>query len=303
MASLTIVGLYFVIMRTYDKFHPNGSQMENVHFKCRQSAFFCLSFSYFPIVKQTLSILRPCHRDWDIVYMPNSPWIECTSHTYSQLKGLGIVSVVVYVVGFPVIVIALMTRFFPKRSSMSLEDREKLDEWLGPIYLPYKPKYQPYFEIFMLLRRLILAIAFSMISSSLTKQTFVVWLVLMLSAIAQLCLQPYDGVSSRGQSDEHEQRTRIMLEAILTENVFEPMVLLVLSMSFILVRFSALDSSCAVVFVRVVMIINTYVLVTLLAGIFYRLVCKGKDRTISVDGNSDSENGSDEEQRHLLGTC
>ena len=304
VASLTIVGLYFVIMRTYDKFHPNGSQMENVHFKCRQSAFFCLSFSYFPIVKQTLSILRPCQRDWDIVYMPNSPWIECTSHTYSQLKGLGIVSVLVYVVGFPVIVIALMTRFFPKRSSMSPEDRKKLDVWLGPIYLPYKPKYQPYFEIFMLLRRLILAIAFSMISSSSTKQTLVVWLVLMLSAIAQLCLQPYDGVSSRGgQSDELEQRTRIMLEAILTENVFEPMVLLVLSMSFILVRFSALDSSCAVVFVWVVMIINTCVLVTLLAGIFYRLVCKGKDRTISPDGNSYSENGSDEEQRPLLGTC
>ena len=123
----------------------------------------------------------------------------------------------------------------------------------------------------------------------------------MLSAIAQLCLQPYDGVSSRGgQSDEREQRTRIMLEAIFTENVFEPMVLLVLSMSFILVRFSALDSSCAVVFVWVVMIINTCVLVTLLAGIFYRLVCKGKDRTISADGKSDSENGSDEERTPLL---
>ena len=159
----------------------------------------------------------------------------------------GIATVLVYVVGFPVIVITLMTRFFPKRSSMSPDDRNKLDVWLGPIYLPYKPKYQAYFEIFMLLRRLILAIALSMISSSSTKQTFVVWLVLMLSAIVQLCLQPYDGVSSkRGQSGDHEQRTRITLEAIFTENVFEPMVLLVLFMSFILVRFSALDSLCAV---------------------------------------------------------
>ena len=317
VASLTMVGLYFAIMRTYHKFHPNGRHVENVHFKCRQSAFFCLSFSYFPIVKQTLSILRPCQRDLDVVYMPNSPWIECNSHTYTQLKVLGIVSVLVYVVGFPVIVIALMIRFFPKRSSMSTEDRKKLDVWLGPIYLPYKPKYQAYFEIFMLLRRLILAIALSMISSSSTEQTFVVWLVLMLSAIVQLCLQPYDRVSSqRGQSGDHEQRTRITLEAVFTENVFEPMVLLVLSMSFILVRFSALDSSCAIVFVWVVMIINTCVLVTLLSGIFYRLVCKDKDRTISANGNSDSENGgcnvvnavsydneSDEERSHLLGAC
>ena len=168
VVSLTMVGLYFIIMRTYDKFRPNERHMENVHFKCHQSAFFCPSFSYFPIVKQTLSILRPCQSDRDVLYMPNSPWIECTSHTYSKLKMLGIVSVVVYVVGVPVIVIALMTCFFPKRSSTSLEDRKKLDVWLGPLYLPYKPKYQPYFEILMLLRRLILAIALSMISSSST---------------------------------------------------------------------------------------------------------------------------------------
>ena len=317
VASLTMVGLYFIIMRTYDKFRPNERHMENVHFKCRQSAFFCLSFSYFPIVKQTLSILRPCQSDRDVLYMPNSPWIECTSHTYRKLKVLGIVSFVVYVVGFPVIVIALMTRFFPKRSSMSPEDCKKLDVWLGPLYLPYKPKYQPYFEILMLLRRLILAIALSMISSSSTLQTCVVWLILMLSAISQLCLQPYDTVSSkRGQSGEHEQHKRMMLGGIFNENVFEPMVSLVLSMSFILVRFSALDSSCSVVFVWVVMILNTCVFATLLAGIFYRLICKDKDRTISTNGSSESENGgcnsvnavnyynnSDEERRYLLRTC
>ena len=314
---LPVVGLYFIIMRTYDKFRPNERHMENVHFKCRQSAFFCLSFSHFPIVKQTLSILRPCQSDRDVLYMPNSPWIECTSHTYSKLKMLGIVSVVVYVVGFPVIVIALMTCFFPKRSSMSLEDRKKLDVWLGQLYLPYQPKYQPYFEILMLLRRLILAIALSMISSSSTLQTFVVWLVLMLSANAQLCLQPYDAVScKRGHSGEHEQRKRIMLERIFNENVVEPMVSLVLSMSFILVRFSALDSSRDAVFVWVVMILNTCVFATLLAGIFYRLICRNKDRTISTNGSSESENGgcnsvnavnyyndSDEERRYLLGTC
>ena len=57
---------------------------------------------------------------------------------------------------------------------MSPEDRKKLDVWLGPIYLPYKPQNQAFFEVVMLSRRLILAIALSMIPSSSTLQTFVV---------------------------------------------------------------------------------------------------------------------------------
>ena len=96
-------------------------------------------------------------------YMPSSRWIECTSYAYHSLITLGIVSIVVYVIGFPSMVISLMLHFYPRRSSMSPEDRKKLDVWLGPIYLPYKPKNQAFFEVVMLLRRLILAIALSMI--------------------------------------------------------------------------------------------------------------------------------------------
>ncbi|KAJ7382426.1 hypothetical protein OS493_035075 [Desmophyllum pertusum] len=115
VVCMAIVGLYFLILLTYNKVRPHERRMENVHFKCRQSAFFCLSFSYFPIVKQTLSILRPCHNDRDVLYMPNSPWIECTSNTYNTLTALGVVSVVFYVIGFPLLLISLLFLFFRKR--------------------------------------------------------------------------------------------------------------------------------------------------------------------------------------------
>ena len=174
VVCLSTVGAYFIIMLTMQRFRPKTRRMEQVHFKCRQTAFFCLSFSYFPIVKQTLSILRPCHKDLKVLFMPSSPWIECSSDTYLKLTTLGIVSFVVYVIGFPLMVISLMLVFFPKRSSMTPEDRKKLDVWLGPIYLPYKPKYQAFFEVVMILRRLILAIALSMIPSSYSLQPFVV---------------------------------------------------------------------------------------------------------------------------------
>ena len=124
-------------MLSYNKVRPREGRMENVHFKCRQSAFFCLSFTNFPVVKQTLSILRPCQNDRDVLYMPDSPWIECTYVTYGTLSALGFVSLVVYVIGFPLLLSSLMFFFFLKRNDMTAEDREKLDAWLGPAYSPY----------------------------------------------------------------------------------------------------------------------------------------------------------------------
>ena len=88
---------------------------------------------------------------------------------------------------------------------MSPKDRKKLDVWPGPIYLPYKPKYQAFFEVVMLLRRLILAIALSMIPSSSTFQTLVVWVVLMASAIIHHILRPYDTSRRVGEANKHLQ--------------------------------------------------------------------------------------------------
>ena len=288
IVCLTLVGVYFIVMLIYDKYRPLEERMENVHFKCRQSAFFSLSFSYFPIVKQTLSNLRPCHNDQSVFYMPNEPWIECTSDTYYKLRALGIVSVIFYVIGFPLIIIFLLVRFFPKRSLMTPEDRKKLDVWLGPLYLPYKPKYQQYFEILMLIRRLILAVALSMISPS-TLQTFLVWLVLMTSALIQICLQPYQKHSSNiDPPTSHEQEKRkIALKGIFSENVMEPTVLLVLSMSFMVLRFSVLDKTYIGVFVWLVMIINSTVFVTLLGGILYRFVVPKSGRHLNEYANID----------------
>ena len=295
VVCMATVGLYFIILLNYNRFRPHEQRMEIVHFKCRQSAFFCVSFSYFPIVKQTLSVLRPCHKDHDVLYMPNSPWIECNSHTYNTLTALGAVSVVFYVIGFPLLLISLMVVFFRKRNTMSPEDRQKLDAWLGPVYLPYKPKYQRFYEIFLLLRRLFLAIALSMIPSSSSLQTCVVWLILMVSAMIHLRLQPYKDTPSKRRAHE---------------NFFEPLVLFVLSMSFMLLRFSSLDNLSTAAFVWFVMIVNTCVLAILVGTIFYLLVFNDNGRVndnLDQNGNGESdasarEDGSsiDDDRRHLL---
>ena len=219
-----------------------------------------------------------------------------------------------------------MIRFFPRKRSVSLEDRKRLDAWLGPVYLPYKPKYQPYFEIFTLLRRLSLAFALSMMSSSSTLQTFVVSLVLMLSGIIHVCLQPYDKLPSyrlqvaAGNQLETDPRNQLQVtqsenkqKRILPENVFEPVVLFVLSMSFIVLRFAVLDSPNAGGFIWTVLIVNACVLVALVCAIFYRIVTAGNSKDDDNDSDAGTRNGqpngvsainddgsSDGERRHLL---
>ena len=174
---------------------------------------------------------------------------------------------------------------------MTAEDREKLDAWLGPVYSPFKPRYQWCFEIVMLLRRVLLASALSMISSSSTLQTFVVWVILVCFAVIHLCLHPYDDSNYKFAS----------------ENFFEPLVLLVLSMSFILLRFSAVENlmTYSAAYVWVVMIVNSWTLLFLVGIIFYRLATCGnedKDGNFSGHRHVSARNGrsSDDEERSNL---
>ena len=130
----------------------------------------------------------------------------------------------------------------------------------------------------------------------------------MRSAITHLCLQLY---KDRSTAAAREMRKRRILECTLTENVIEPVVLVVLSMSFMVLRFATMDSVNAKVFVWVVMILNTYVLVIVVGAIFYRLICKDEGRGNCSLGSENGEysgvsaitdyDGSNinEERRHL----
>ena len=140
----------------------------------------------------------------------------------------------------------------------------------------------------MLVHRLILAVALSMISSS-TLQSFIVWLVLMTSALILLCLQPFQKhPSSTGPPTSNEQvKCKITLQDIFSENVMESTVLLVLSMSFMVLRFSVLDKSYIGVFVWLVMIINSTVFVTLIGGILYRFVVPKSGTHLNEYANMD----------------
>ena len=117
--------------------------------------------------------------------------------------------------------------------------------------------------IVILLRRQLLAIAaLSIISWSSTLQTFVVGVILVGFAIIHLCFYPYSDLPHHN---------------FASENSFEPLILLVLSISFILLRFSALESSMSstTASVWIIIVINSWILLLLICIIFYRLIITG----------------------------
>ena len=101
------------------------------------------------------------------------------------------------------------------------------------------------------------------------------------------------------------------IKGIFSENVFEPLVLFVLSMSFMVLRFSTLDVNDTNFFVWFVMVVNTCVLVGLLGGILYRLAggirVRGNANENSSTENCEQDdrfeeeaNNRDEQRSHLL---
>jgi hypothetical protein len=168
---------------------------------------------------------------------------------------------------------------------MSVQQKNDMDSWLGSVYLSYKPKYQLYFELIVVLRRLLLAFALSFLASLASMQTVVVWLILMASAMFQFRFQPY-------QTAKH---------ICPLENIFEFVILFVLSMSFMLLRFAALGSSLRMIFVWFVMIVNGCVVVGLVMSVLYLFAvkspsCCGRRRSDSSEGNTLLENPVEDDE-------
>lgn len=254
ITSVFLISSYFGISNVYNKYKDQEDRTTTTRFKCRQMIMSCLNFTYFPIVEATVSVLRPCDDDHGIHFMPKTPWVLCNSLTYHVPSVMGWTSVVLYVAGFPIILFILMAVFFRKRASMSIEEQNDMDSWLGSLYLPYKPKYQQYFEMILVLRRLCLAFALSFLASLGSVQTLTVCLILILSAIIQFRFQPYETPTSRRCS---------------LENGFEFITLFVLSFSFMVLRFAALGSSFTNLFVWSVMVVNGCVLAGLVMCVLY----------------------------------
>ena len=238
---------------------------------CLQLSIMCLNLFYFPIVKKTASVLAHCGEDNDYHYLKGTPWMECKGHVYTTLQVLGWLALVIYVFGVPfgVLLPLLRKHNVARRDQLLPEERETLDSWLGSLYLPYKKEFRSYFQIFLIVRRMLMAFALSFIARPSSFQTIAVCFVLLVSLCFQLFFRPF--IDS--------------FQKIPLENTMESLVLLTLHFSFMNIRYAVLnpDSSHGIIWMLV------SVNLVLLCGIVVSIiVVLGKKNLAETAANEES---------------
>ena len=234
--------LLFAVLRL-DNSQERRFRLRNT---CLQLSIVSLNLTYFPIVKKTASVLARCGEDNDYHYLREAPWIECKGHIYTTLQVLGWLAMVLYVTGVPfgVFLPLLRKNNVVKRDELSPQEQETLNSWLGSIYLPYKKEFCSYFEILLLVRRMLIAFSLSLITRTSSFQTIAVCFVLLLSLCFQLLFRPFN--------DSYRK--------IRLENTMEALVLLTLHFSFVNIRYAVQKPESSAPIVWMLVTVNLFLL-------------------------------------------
>ena len=225
---------------------------------CLQLSIMSLNLIYFPIVKKTASVLGHCGVDNNHHYLIAAPWMECNGHVYTTLQVLGWLALVMYVFGVPFgLLLPLLRKYnVARRDQLLPQERETLDSWLGSLYLPYKKEFRSYFQIWLIVRRMLVAFALSLITRASSFQTIAVCFVLQVSLCFQLFFRPF--IDS--------------FQWIPLENTMEALVLLTLHFSFMNSRYAVLNPESSdsilwmLVSVNLVLLCGIVVSITVVLG-------------------------------------
>ena len=251
---------------------------------CLQLSIMSLNLIYFPIVKKTASVLAHCGEVNNYHYLKGAPWMECKGHVYTTLQVLGWLALVMYVFGVPfgVLLPLLRKHDVARRDQLLPEERETLDSWLGSLYLPYKKEFRSYFQIFLIVRRMLMAFALSFITRASSFQTIAVCFVLLASLCFQLFFRPF--VDS--------------FQKIPLENTLEALVLLTLHFSFMNIRYAVLNTESSHGIIWMLVSVNLVLLCGIVVSITVVLV---KKNPVEVHLEL-HETAADEEGRPFLQT-
>lgn len=263
LVGLTLVWMYYCIV--YLRYRKSNHEthrrrVQRRQLECRQASIVILNIIYFPVVKQTTTMIAPCDLDGYVSYMRIAPWVECTSsnQTYVALLAIAWCAFVLYVLGIPLCVfLPLLRKYLTLRKAQendteNLELKEKqviMDLWLGSIYLPYKKSVRAGFETVALLRKFLIAFVIAFLPSTSVYQTFFLLLILSIALVVQLSLTPY--IDS--------------FETFPLENVCETIVLVVLLHSFVMIQLAELTRDAVLLWI--VVVANIAVVVLLVASV------------------------------------
>ena len=163
--------------------------------QCKRWSLQILIFLYFPITVKTFEAIFSCkHRD-GLSFLKNIPWLDCNDTSHKKLFVLGFVSLGVFVVGLPLLIIApLLFRNLDREGEPISRD---INIWMTPLYDEFKPRFRRNFPLVFLTRRLLLAILLIIIPTTSFYQILSITSLLLVFIVITLVFRPYKQYSEK----------------------------------------------------------------------------------------------------------
>ena len=205
----------------------------NIKYKCAHLSIMFLNLAYFPLVKATASVLIPCRKVDDQSFMAKFPWVDCPSTQYHLAKSFAFISLVLYVIGIPVLFAGLLVW---KRNDV-MEGDQTTQDWLGSLYTPYKMKHRLIMEVLLMMRRTALAFLSAFFVDDTSLQLGLISVVFLICLTYESQAKPFLPTNHSKSCDG----TPRGCTCVGLENLLELTMLITLFVSFIAVKSSILD--------------------------------------------------------------
>ena len=259
-ATWMIYGIWYLIIGK-----KNLHRALELKLKCRHYCLMFCDLAYFPIVKAIFSITVSCRTEEGQSFMRNYVWIDCHTTEHKTLLSIAGIGVPVYIIGVPICL--YLPLLYLNREKVRNND-EDTNQWLGSLYLPYKEMYRTYMEVVLMMRRMIIAMALSVIPVEMPLQTTTVTIIFIVSIVGTSLGKPYANLGPK------KKRNEKMKESIGLENSVEIATLSVMLFSFVVVRFlmSVATFSLSSPLVWLVVVANVLLLLILGLSTLIRLI-------------------------------
>ena len=227
-ACIGLLWLVFFLSKLCTK-RTNEKQLE-LNCKCRKYSLVIVDVAYFPIVRSCFLVIIGCRTIEGVSFMRSYPRIDCNSSEYSSLTVIAILELILYVIAIPFGIYLPLLLFY--RNHLS-DYSSTICNWLSPLITPYKPKYRTFIEVFMLLRRLIIAVLMTSFPPSSSLQALFITMLLLIAIIFETKVRPFKNPTEMRCGEESYQ------DGLGLENGMDIFMLSCILLSFVCVGLSA----------------------------------------------------------------
>ena len=258
------VGLFFLACLIYRLVaKPTEQKLTEFSCKCRKYSIAITDVAYFPIVRSCFSSIVGCDSIEGVSFMKSFAWIDCNSSEHNYLAVVAVLELILYVLAVPFFIYLPLLIYNRRHLS---DDDSPISKSLSPLIAPYKPKYRPFIEVVMLLRRLLIAILMASFPANSSLQTQFVIILLLAAIIFQAIARPFKNPTVTKYTDDR------CYESLGLENGIDIFMLSCVLLSFVCVGLSAgHGNSVPTALFTTLMLINGIFLIAFCCSIFYRL--------------------------------